>query len=75
MPGSITPVKILPPDSGKIFIKSIGNQFKDGDIIFWNLEVLFKAISKNGQTFSIESIGWLGFSNKAFKCRGKKNFL
>ena len=41
MPGSVTPVRILPPDSGNIFVNAIGSQFTDGDIIFGNLEGAF----------------------------------
>ena len=38
MLGSVTPKEILPPDSGKEFISSIGNLLSDADIVFGNLE-------------------------------------
>ena len=38
MLGSVTPKEILPPDSGKEFISSIGNLLSNADIVFGNLE-------------------------------------
>lgn len=39
--GSITPVRFIPPDSGKVFGTSIGEALKDADIIFGNFEAAF----------------------------------
>lgn len=38
MLGSVTPKKVLPPENGKEFVKSISNYLKDSDIVFGNLE-------------------------------------
>ena len=38
MLGSVTPKEILPPDSGKEFVNSIGNLLSNADIVFGNLE-------------------------------------
>ena len=38
MLGSRTPKEIIPPDSGKIFIRSIGSLLKNSDLVFGNLE-------------------------------------
>jgi len=38
MPGSLTPVKIIPPDSGKIFVRSIKNYLSGADVCFGNFE-------------------------------------
>ncbi len=38
MMGTIYPVDILPPDDGKGIFKAIQGEFKDGDIVFGNLE-------------------------------------
>jgi len=45
MMGSVTPDKILPPDSGKAFAANIGSYLTDADITFGNLEGVF--ISKD----------------------------
>jgi hypothetical protein len=38
MPGSYTPKRIIPSDSGRIFIESIGSYLKGADILIGNLE-------------------------------------
>lgn len=38
MPGSVTPRKIIPSDSGAVFISSLGDYLKNADICFANLE-------------------------------------
>ena len=38
MLGSVTPKKVLPPEDGKEFVRSISDYLKDADIIFGNLE-------------------------------------
>ena len=38
MLGSVTPKEILPQDSGKEFVNSIGNLLSNADIVFGNLE-------------------------------------
>ena len=41
MLGSVTPKKILPPEKGKIFVKSAKDLLSDADIVFGNLEGTF----------------------------------
>ena len=41
MPGSITPVKIVPPDSGRMFADSIGQYLRGADVVMGNLEGVF----------------------------------
>ena len=41
MLGSVTPKIVLPPDSGKVFVKEIGDYLKDADIVFGNFEGTF----------------------------------
>ncbi len=41
MLGSITPVRILPPDSGKVFVESVKGYLEGGDIVMGNLEGAF----------------------------------
>lgn len=41
MLGSVTPRPILPPDSGKVFVESIGGYLTGGDVVFGNLEGTF----------------------------------
>lgn len=38
MPGSLTPIKVVPPDSGKIFVKSIKSYLSGADLLFGNFE-------------------------------------
>ena len=47
MPGSITPRRIVPPDSGKIFVRSIGPHLSDADVVMGNLEGVFVVEGKH----------------------------
>lgn len=39
--GSLTPVRYIPPDSGNVFVASIGAYLRGADIIFGNFEAAF----------------------------------
>ncbi len=41
MLGSVTPKEVLPPDDGKVFVKSLDGLLKDAGIVFGNLEGAF----------------------------------
>lgn len=41
MPGSITPKKVIPPDSGKVFSDSLKDYLKNADLVIGNLEGAF----------------------------------
>jgi hypothetical protein len=56
MPGSYTPKKIIPPDSGRIFIESIGNYLSGADILIGNLEGSFVNTSMKPTKCSDSSI-------------------
>ncbi len=47
MPGSITPRRIVPPDSGKVFVRSIGSYLSDADVVMGNLEGVFVVEGKH----------------------------
>ncbi len=56
MPGSYTPKRIIPSDSGKIFIDSIGSYLKGADILIGNLEGPFVNASMKPTKCSDSSI-------------------
>ncbi|MHC1737722.1 MAG: CapA family protein [Ignavibacteriaceae bacterium] len=41
MPGSITPKRVVPPDSGRVFVDSLNRFFSSADIVMGNLEGSF----------------------------------